>query len=901
VGASLEGVWAQFVDHDMPQIDMHQLRADGKKYTYGPKKKAWYRLYEYVSNKTGKIWYSGVFGYKADNWKVESDGSYQQITPEEREAAAREWKRKDDARLAREARAAEFAANRAKQQWKAAVREGVSAYLERKKVARPEAVRFMADGNIIIPLLRYDTSTMVGSQKIAPDGSKLFNKGFAKPGAACRLGDEPMDGDLILLAEGYATAASVREGVAYQHPVYMALDAGNLVAVAKILRAKYPASPLVIAADDDYLTGGVGKAKAEAACREAGNARYVLPTFTIARHQTEGDELPEATDFNDLHVHEGIEAVKTQWLAALSPAPSQELSSEAAAEPAPAPDTDTGGAGGETSSAIARLLYKQYALVEGKTRVIDKSSGSEYTMAALKARFGKEPVDGWLARPDKLLVTQAEVSAAKRARDEQARRTDPAMVPYMQRYVYLDGSTSVWDSRLQEVIPAAAAKLAMGGSYDYWVDSPDRRVVPLANVRFAPGVDLPEDGFINLWAGMEMQPDWPQPAHQLPRDIWKLIALFPKCHHILRLALHLCDGRMEVLEWLLNWIAYPLQHVGAKMDTAILMHGSVHGTGKSMFWEKVVKPLYGRYAITLGQSELESQYTGSRSAKLFLLFEEVISSKQRYSQTGKLKHMITGLTQVIEKKFMNAWEESNHAQCVFLSNAIQPLHIEAYDRRFLVIWPLETAADDIYIDVDREVSEGGLEAFYAFLQALPLTLTVQQCPEAERTGDQCMSDCPSCAGLGHVPRPEAVKFDRHTKPLMTNEKARVIRYGLSGWELFLHQWVHEELGELPFVSCSTRDLYRVYRWWCNDTGDHAPISENKFSINVSCSVPGKLSKRNKARWRFGSHGTMKQGQVFKVGMEPDGLAEMDYLGDHISKFRQGAKQLGIDLAGEVSM
>ncbi|NDV11659.1 CHC2 zinc finger domain-containing protein [Crenobacter caeni] len=545
---------------------------------------------------------------------------------------------------------------------------------------------------------------------------------------------------------------------------------------------------------------------------------------------------------------------------------------------------------------VAGVLYRHFALIEGKTRVWDKRSSTEYSLPALKAQYGKEAVEAWLAREDKLLVTQAEVGAAKRARAEREQRSDPALVPQMQRYVYLDGSTNVWDAQLREVIPLAAARAAMGSFYDIWIDSPERRVIPLANVRFSPGEDLDEARYINLYTGIEMKPDCPAP--DLPRDLWQLIAMFPRCQSIISLAYHLCDGRNEVFEWLLNWLAYPLQHPGAKLDTAILMHGSVHGSGKSMFWEKCVKPIYGKYAITLGQSQLESQYTGSRSGRLFLLFEEVLSSKQRYAMAGTIKHLITGLTQVIEKKFMNAWEEENHGNCVFLSNHIQPLHVEAYDRRFMVIWPTDSADAALYDEVDREVADGGLEQFMAFLLALPLMLTTERCPQGAEQGERCKADCPVCQGRGWAKRAKPARFDAHTKPPLTMEKERVIRYGLSGWELFLHEWRRGELDGVPFCSCLTDDLYAVYQVWCHWKGEGC-ISENKFSLNVS-TYDHKLLTKKRARWSLGSIAKNRQSMVFKVGSEPRGEVEHDWISQEIGRFKAGARSYGAKMRDDLA-
>lgn len=898
MGALVEGVLNQFRDRGMPDIGLTDIRADGKKRVFGPKKKAWYRLHEYHSPVSGKVWLNGVFGFKDEWWKVEHEAAAETMTPEERESARKHFERLEQQERERREKAARFAANRGRDQYQKASRTGESPYLVRKQVARAEAVRYMDNGMIIFPLIHYGRGEFVGSQKIAAqkDGSgndKYTNKGMDAIGAACRLGDEPFDGDVILIGEGYATCATARQALDYGHPVFVALNAGNLMPVAKILRARYPASPLLFVADDDYLPTSkgaenfAGERKAAATVAAVGNAALVLPRFSVPRAAVRDDpDAPYLTDFNDLHCAEGIEPVRQQLAAAIeglvrpvpaeaSPAPT--LGDDVAASAPPvATATHTGGAGVDADAErlaemMAQQLYQHFALVDGKTRVIDKRFGTEYTLPSLRSRFGKKVVDAWLERPDKLLITQAEVSAAKKAKEEAEKKEDPVLVTTMERYVYLDGTTSIWDGHLQEMIPQGAAKLAMGSYFDVWVDSPERRVIKYSNVRFAPGMTLDEEHYINLFSGLELKPAYPA-IKPLPRSIWELVPLFPACENIIALAFHLCDARNDVFEWLMNWLAYPLQHVGAKMDTAVLMHGSVHGSGKSMFFEKCMKPLYGRYSITLGQDQLDSQYTGSRSAKLFMLFEEVVGSKQRYSQTGKIKHMITGLTQVIEKKFMNAWEEANHGNCVFLSNAIQPVHVEAYDRRFQVIWPIEAADEAIYSEVDREVSSGGLEAFLGFLLALPLTLTVG--------------------------REEPVKFDQHTKPLMTDEKKRLIQYGLSGWELFLFSWEHGEIeskdGEVvPFVSCIADELYRLYVKWCAESGETSVISANKFKIAASVNDQRKMSKARRW-WRF-KGGEAKQAQVFKVGREQSGVAEMDYLGQHISQFRFAARQYGVTL------
>ena len=86
----------------------------------------------------------------------------------------------------------------------------------------------------------------------------------------------------MIVAEGYATAASLSETVG--HATVSAIDSGNLKTVAEALHAKYPEKPILIAGDDDrhlILTQGVnpGRGKAEEAAQAVGG-KAIFPIFT---------------------------------------------------------------------------------------------------------------------------------------------------------------------------------------------------------------------------------------------------------------------------------------------------------------------------------------------------------------------------------------------------------------------------------------------------------------------------------------------------------------------------------------------------------------------------------------------------------------------------------------------
>jgi putative DNA primase/helicase len=252
------------------------------------------------------------------------------VTPEVRAA---EQALRERVRQAREREAAQrevdvvSAQARARQQWRKASREGASVYAEGKGITQPEGCKFAADGALLVPMLRPDLPPeqhLRGLQSISPDGTKRFTKGMDKRGTCCRLGPVAEVGAPFLLCEGWATGGSIRAALRQLGrplPVIVAFDAGNLREVSALLGRMHPNSPQVLCADDDWQTvdaqgrplnpGRVAASAARDAFLDAGGlAVSATPVFRRGR------ELA-FTDFNDLHLAEGIAAVSEQIALAL--------------------------------------------------------------------------------------------------------------------------------------------------------------------------------------------------------------------------------------------------------------------------------------------------------------------------------------------------------------------------------------------------------------------------------------------------------------------------------------------------------------------------------------------------------------------------------------------------------
>lgn len=228
--------------------------------------------------------------------------------------------------------------------WAEASETGESAYLMRKGV-QAHGVRFAAAGWLLVPL-RDATGKLWNVERIAPakpaDGGtdKLGLKDGRKSGLWHMVGDvasitsDTAAPGVLLVAEGYATAASLFEATGY--PVAVAFTAGNLAQVAKALRTLYPAALLVLCGDDDLKTlrdrgFNPGRDKAVAAAR-AVQGLAVFPSPLPA----------DGGDFNDLHQTVGLDAVRAIVQAVID----VHQSSQTAAHPA---QTDKAGKRGQST------------------------------------------------------------------------------------------------------------------------------------------------------------------------------------------------------------------------------------------------------------------------------------------------------------------------------------------------------------------------------------------------------------------------------------------------------------------------------------------------------------------------------------------------------------------------
>jgi putative DNA primase/helicase len=197
----------------------------------------------------------------------------------------------------------EEAAVVALEKWNTLSEDGSFPYLEKKQVGA-FGVRF-SQNHLVIPV-RDVAGKLWSLQWISFDGIKRFLPGGRKKGCFHSIGTLA-DGKPIIIVEGYATGASVH--MATQQSVVIAFDAGSMESVIEELKKAYPKSSILIAGDDDcWKETNAGRKGAEGIKQKYG-CSVVFPQFK----NTE----TKPTDFNDLHVLEGLAVVKEQLVPAL--------------------------------------------------------------------------------------------------------------------------------------------------------------------------------------------------------------------------------------------------------------------------------------------------------------------------------------------------------------------------------------------------------------------------------------------------------------------------------------------------------------------------------------------------------------------------------------------------------
>lgn len=763
-------------------------------------KRGWYSLHEIIGN-DGQALIVGSFGI----WQGADNGALKVQIERDREMSrdqldAIRKRLAEDRREADRQRAADArrAAERAMATWAKLHPTGESGYLEAKGVLA-HGIKFSPSGAIAIPVADINgrihglelIRTKALAEKQRKPAKEFWPTGMVKAGHFHLIGVVEW---IILIAEGYATAASLFEATGF--PVAVAFDSGNLAAVAEAMHHRYPRAKILIAADDDVLAthrqkGPDGKetcgarfeldkhptecpacgqphkrvnagivAASSAALRVAG--AYLAPQFADdagrrARFIERGVKL---TDWNDLHQAETLTAVGAQirtrllalgWTPPTGPA---------------APDLNNGGEGQAFRAPLQPIAnydetLRRFALVYGMKGVV--YDRQEHQLVAL---------------------------------------------------------SDFRDACVRKDV------------FRFWSEHAGREIVRISEVGFDPTERDPAIR-CNLWAG------------------WPTVPKSGSCDHLLALLRYMLSGDKHahgLYEWVLRWLAYPLQHPGAKMKTTLVLHGP-QGTGKNLFFEAYMS-IYGQYGRVINQDAIEDKFNDWASRKLFLIADEVVARSDLYHVKNKLKAFITGDWIRINPKNMGAYDERNHVNLVFLSNEAMPVVLEEDDRRHCVIWTPEQLPEDRYRAVHRELADGGAAALHDYLLHLDL-------------GD----------------------FTNATRPPESDAKRELINQSLDSTSRFFYALERGDILPPKFGPALSQDVFRAYRGYCHANGLRAaPLPK---LVNVLQRKHGVTQARK--RYLKGYEVTPNPAGILYLDdlEQPLGSSEAEWIGERVEAFRLG--------------
>lgn len=706
---------------DSLEIDSHRPRRCKVTGDQRKEKRGWYWLSSI--NVGGDNLITGAYGIYVGNdngkqtVKISKD-KRDRLTPDQISAQKirqQEAKKRAEAERQKEA---DKAAATAVSNWKKALLQGESEYLQRKKI-EAHGVRFTATGALVIPMA--DNDRIRGLQIIYPKGhdrqkklgrdKEFWPAGIQMQGTYHLIGKPK---EILLIAEGYATAASLYEATGLA--VAVVWSANNILPACQALKKTFRRAKQLICADDDYLqkcseckqytlittencqhcgqphrksNAGISNAQSAAI---AVNGAWITPQFS---HNRPTDKKG-STDYNDLHVIEGLDKVANQ--------------------------------------------------IDGKVAFL-----------------------GWLE--DKRSAVSTQGGGGKSADLKSMITIDEAADRFAMVY---GGKGTMFDNQEHILVPKADV-LDILPEHGWRDMRAVKKVVRLEEVGFDPSGTDPRIK-CNLWGG------------------WPTVAKAGICSNLLELLEYLCsteDEPWETYQWVLKWLAYPIQHPGAKMRTALIFHGP-QGTGKNLFFESIMA-IYGEYGRIVDQSAIEDKFNDWASKKLFLIADEVVARTELFHIKNKLKCFVTGEWIRINPKNVSAHDERNHVNLVFLSNESQPLVLEKDDRRYAVIHTPEKLPETFYHTIRDEIKGGGIAALHHYLLNLDLT-----------------------------------GFDEHSKPPVTKAKTDLIEVSMDSISSFINDWTAGEISKAPCCPCLGTHLYSTYRRYCDRVGETRPRILRQF-------------------------------------------------------------------------
>ena len=253
-----------------------------------------------------------------------------------------------------------------------------------------------------------------------------------------------------------------------------------------------------------------------------------------------------------------------------------------------------------------------------------------------------------------------------------------------------------------------------------WIKWPHRATA--THLDFVPSDGrVTEDGALNTWQG------WGLPEGPSAGDYSEWVRLLD----------HLFGDDDSARRYFEQWCAWPLQNPGGKMSVAAAVWGSVHGSGKTLVGNTLMR-IYGpNHSAELKDNDLEDARFSWAEDKQFILADDITARGDRKFMR-RLMTMVTQRTIRLDPKYIAAYSVKDRINYYYTSNDPDALYMDDGDRRFFIHEVLSGKFKSHMDYVQWMESASGIAALWDYLLQLDLTDFDPHAPPPDTLGKRDM-------------------------------------------------------------------------------------------------------------------------------------------------------------------
>ena len=189
----------------------------------------------------------------------------------------------------------------------------------------------------------------------------------------------------------------------------------------------------------------------------------------------------------------------------------------------------------------------------------------------------------------------------------------------------------------------------------------------------------------------------------------------------------LCRGHSEFYQYLLRWMALPLQLPGERTETMVCVNGD-QGSGKGLIFNQLLgRGVYGDHTyvqVKNATDDLLGKFNHLTARRLLVMIDEIKSFGDAFKYSETLKNIITEPRTTLQRKGIDSVDINNYANYVLATNCEVPLKVDSSDRRYACIRASNAKCGDLdYFKELTRICRDPQTAlhFYKYLLSLDLS------------------------------------------------------------------------------------------------------------------------------------------------------------------------------------